>query len=76
MAEMERVNHPAHYGGGNNPYEVIKIIEAHNLNFSRGNAVKYILRAGKKPDEDELQDLMKAKWYIEREILNIQKQKQ
>ncbi len=34
MSDM--VNHPAHYGGENNPYEVIKVIEAWRLNFHRG----------------------------------------
>jgi hypothetical protein len=62
----EKVNHPSHYGGKNNPFEPIKIIEHYNLNFNLGNIVKYTLRAGKK--EDLLQDLQKAKWYIEREI--------
>jgi len=40
---------PDHYGGTDNPYEAIKVIEAWNLNFSLGNALKYICRAGKKP---------------------------
>jgi hypothetical protein len=60
------VNHPSHYGGENNPYEAIKIIEAHNLGFHLGNAVKYILRAGKKGDASE--DIKKAIWYLEREL--------
>jgi len=47
----------------------IKIIEAHNLNFGLGNVIKYVLRAGKKGDA--LQDLEKAKWYLEREITNL-----
>ena len=45
---METVNHPAHYGGGNNPYEAIKVIEAWNLDFCLGNTIKYIARAGVK----------------------------
>ena len=60
------VNHPSHYGGEKNPYEAIKIIEAHNLGFHLGNAVKYILRAGKKGDAAE--DIKKAIWYLEREL--------
>lgn len=67
------INHPEHYGGEDNPYEAIKVIEAHDLNFRLGNVVKYVLRAGKKGDA--LQDLGKAKWYLEREINNL-KQKQ
>lgn len=60
------VNHPAHYGGQHNPYEVIKVIESWQLDFHLGNTVKYISRAGKK--ESMIQDLEKAKWYLERKI--------
>tara|TARA_R110001583_G_scaffold156933_1_gene308855 strand:- start:3287 stop:3499 length:213 start_codon:yes stop_codon:yes gene_type:complete len=67
---MEKVNHPSHYGGESNVYEAIKIIEAYNLNFSLGNVIKYTLRAGKKINEVE--DLEKAKWYLERHITNVQ----
>jgi hypothetical protein len=55
----------AHYDNGKN-YDVIDVINDFNLNFSRGNILKYICRAGKK--KDELQDLLKAKDYLEREI--------
>jgi len=64
---MEKVDHPAHYGGEDNIYEAINVIEAHGLNFSLGNAIKYILRAGKKSD-NATEDLEKAKWYIQRQI--------
>ena len=47
-------------------YDVIDIIKDYELNFSRGNILKYIIRAGKK--KDELGDLLKAKDYLEREI--------
>lgn len=67
---MEKINHPQHYGGANNPYEAIKVIEAWKLNFNLGNAVKYLSRAGKK--DDVVDDLKKALWYIEREISNIE----
>lgn len=67
----ESVNHPEHYGGEGNTYEVIKIIEAHDLNFSRGSAVKYTLRAGKKNPEKEVEDLEKAVWCLQREILKL-----
>jgi hypothetical protein len=63
---MEAVNHPQHYGGENNPYEAIKVIIAHDLNFNRGNVIKYILRAGKK--ENEIEDLKKAMFYLNQEI--------
>lgn len=47
-------------------YDIIDVCNHYGLNFNRGNVVKYIARAGKK--DDELQDLYKAKDYIEREI--------
>lgn len=65
----ETVDHPAHYGGEQNPYEAIKVIEAWELGFCLGNAVKYIVRAGKKGDA--LEDLRKARWYLDREISTI-----
>ena len=61
----EKVDHPDHYGGDNNPYEAIKIIEALGLDFHLGNVVKYISRAGKK-HETVLEDMKKAKWYLDR----------
>lgn len=65
---IEQVNHPKHYGGADNPYEAIKVIEALGLGFCLGNTVKYISRAGKKETDKTVQDLEKAKWYLEREI--------
>ena len=65
---MSAVNHPAHYGGADDPYEAIKVIEAWELGFHTGNAVKYIRRAGAKQGEPELQDLRKAAWYLQRRI--------
>jgi len=59
---------PAHYGGQDNTYEAIKVIEAWGLNFSLGNVIKYISRAGKKENTTALQDLLKAKKYLEFEI--------
>ena len=58
------VNHPAHYTWLPNGLEVIDVTE--NFNFNRGNAIKYIMRAGQK--ENEIQDLQKAVWYLNREI--------
>ncbi len=65
----EAVDHPPHYGGADNPYEAIKVIEAWGLGFCLGNAVKYISRAGKK--DDVVQDLEKARWYLDRQIGNL-----
>lgn len=69
MTENDLVNHPNHYGGKDNPYETIKVIENWKLNFNLGNAIKYLARADHK--ENKLQDLEKAKWYIQREINNL-----
>lgn len=65
------VDHPQHYGGKDNPFEPIKIIEALGLSFHRGNSLKYLLRAGKKGSD--IEDLEKAAWYINREIENLKR---
>jgi len=65
------VDHPSHYGGENNPYEAIKVIEAWELGFNLGNAVKYLCRAEKKGAA--IEDLHKARWYLDREINNREK---
>ena len=67
----DKINHPAHYGGGEDIYETIKVIEAWGLDFHLGNAIKYLSRAGKKGDTVE--DLKKAIWYIKRKIELIEK---
>jgi hypothetical protein len=59
------IDHPAYYGG-DTVYEAIKVIEAWELGFRLGNCVKYLSRAGKKGDRVE--DLKKARWYLDREI--------
>lgn len=61
---MNKVDHPDHYKG--TKFEVIDIIEDYNLGFNLGNAIKYILRAGKK--DCFSQDLEKAIWYLKREM--------
>ena len=58
------VNHPEHYNQGK--IEVIDFIEDQSFQFSLGNAIKYICRAGKKANVADTQDLQKAKWYLER----------
>lgn len=68
--KKEAVNHPDHYGGRDNPYEVIKVIRAWELSFSLGNVVKYVARAGKKDPAKRLEDLHKAMWYLQEEIAN------
>ena len=67
------VSHPAHYTDGK--IEVIDFIEDKGLNFHRGNAVKYIARAGKKDPTKEIEDLKKARWYLDREIGRLEEKK-
>lgn len=64
------VSHPSHYTDGK--IEVIDFIEDKGLNYHRGNAVKYISRAGKKDPAKEIEDLQKAAWYINRDIQRLQ----
>jgi hypothetical protein len=65
------IDHPQHYGGEENPYEAIKVIEAWDLDFHLGNVVKYISRAGKKGSK--IEDLKKAQWYMNRAIEQAEK---
>ncbi len=72
LKKIEAINHPKHYGG-DTVYEAIKVIEAWELCFHLGNTVKYISRAGKKNPAKLLQDLRKARWYLDRKIQRIEK---
>jgi len=65
----DMVNHPPHYTVGG--VETIDFIEAKELGYNLGNAVKYITRADHKGDKHE--DLCKARWYINREIAKLAK---
>ncbi len=60
------INSPSHYTDGG--IETIDFIEAKGLNYHLGNVVKYVSRAGKKDPAKKLEDLKKARWYLEREI--------
>jgi hypothetical protein len=63
-SKHDPINHPEHYCVGG--LEAIDVIENFGLGYHLGNAVKYILRAGRKgPPED---DLRKAIWYLQREL--------
>ena len=64
----DMVNHPAHYKAGG--IETIDFIEAKGLNYHLGNVVKYITRADLKGER--LENLKKAKWYLDREIESSQ----
>jgi hypothetical protein len=65
MADV--VNSPEHYRSAGK-FETIDVIEAFQLGYHLGNVVKYVTRAGKKGEA--LEDLMKARWYLNREIQN------
>lgn len=71
------IDHPAYYAEGRK-YEPIDVIEDWDLDFSLGNAVKYISRAGRKQDyegQDQLnktiEDLEKAKFYLNYKITSL-----
>jgi hypothetical protein len=68
----EKVDHPSHYRAHPSGVECITITE--HMNFCRGNAVKYIWRAGEKDPATEVEDLRKARWYIDREIARLERQ--
>ena len=77
VTKYEHVDHPAHYGGKDSPYEAIKVISAWLgsrgvFAFDLGNALKYICRAGAKPSDSGVsglkQDLQKAVWYLNHAI--------
>lgn len=70
MPDNDPVNHPSHYQSKSG-LESIQVIEAFDLGFCLGNAIKYILRAGKKDKGKEIEDLDKAIWYLQRRIEGI-----
>jgi hypothetical protein len=67
--ENDKIN-PPHYLGAKG-IQAIDVIEMFQLDFCKGTAVKYLLRAGKKDGEPELDDLEKARWYIERRLMQL-----
>jgi hypothetical protein len=70
----EQVDHPNHYGGKENTYEAIKVIDAWGLGFHLGNVIKYISRAGKKNPKTLIQDLKKAAWYLQKYIEKLEEE--
>jgi len=71
MRKFDPISRPAHYTFSK--VEVIEAIEAWDLDYIRGNVVKYIARAGRKVEADELQDLLKCQWYLSRAIRNLER---
>lgn len=72
MSERDpNVDHPDHYNGNPSGVECIDVVE--HMGFNVGNAVKYLWRAGSKGDAAE--DLKKARWYVDRELQRLERQK-
>lgn len=69
--KMENSNiKPDHYKAGD--MDVIAFCHVHGINFTRGNVIKYVTRAGKKDKSKELEDLKKAQEFLRREIEHIE----
>ena len=66
------VNHPSYYTTGK--IEVIDFIDDKGLGYCLGNAVKYIVRAGKKDPAKTIEDLQKAVWYLNHQIEILEKE--
>lgn len=67
VENADSVSHPPHYANGwSNGAEVIDLTE--HLSFCAGNVVKYVCRAGRKDPDKHVEDLEKARWYLDREI--------
>jgi hypothetical protein len=71
VGEIEIVNHLPHYISHPSGIECITITEW--MNFNLGNAMKYIWRAGQKSSTKDIEDLKKARWYLDREIARLEK---
>jgi len=67
----ESVKKPAHYASKTG-VQAIEVIQDFDLNFCLGNVFKYIARAGKKPNEDRMKDLMKAREYLDLELKSLE----
>lgn len=70
LLDKDGFTHQSYYNKGK--IEVIDFIEDQELNFSLGNAVKYVCRAGLKDPKAHIKDLGKAVWYIRREIKRLE----
>lgn len=72
----KNVEHPSYYGGADNPYEAIKVLREWQLDKDAylWNAGKYLSRAGHKDGNSQLQDLTKARWYLDYKIRLLEEQ--
>ena len=68
--QYDNIQNPKHYTSSK--IEVIEYIEDKQLGFCLGNVIRYVSRAGKKDKDKEVEDLKKAKWYLERRILELE----
>lgn len=66
----DKINHPTHYNQGG--IEVFDFIEDQKLGYSIGNVIKYICRYKHK---NGVEDLKKARWYLDREIKKMENEK-
>lgn len=74
VENLDSVSHPPHYTEGwSNGAEVIDLTE--HLSFCSGNVVKYVCRAGRKDPDKHVEDLEKARWYLDREIERVRWQR-
>lgn len=70
LKNSDSVSSPSHYADGwSNGAEVIDLTE--HLSFCAGNVVKYVCRAGRKDPDKRVEDLEKARWYLDREIKRV-----
>lgn len=67
-SKHDPINHPAHHTSHPSGVECITVTE--HFGFNIGNAIKYLWRAGLK-NKNAVEDLKKARWYVEREIQRI-----
>ena len=67
VLKMSKVNHPKHYNTNPSGIECIEVVR--HMNFNKGNAIKYVWRAGDKGNE--IEDLQKAIWYLNDEIARL-----
>lgn len=65
------INHPSHYTAHPSGIECITVTE--HMTFNAGNAIKYLWRAGLKGSVPAVEDLKKARWYIDREIERVER---
>ena len=72
----KNVEHPSYYGGADNPYEAIKVLREWQLDKDAylWNTGKYLSRAGHKDGNSLLQDLTKARWYLDYKIRLLEEQ--